>query len=231
MAERPIFIPSTHTGRLVDEKLFSFEWSPGLAPGQKKKNVAALHESAAKAGYVPLLEVSTKSDEPLGQRLSAFNLKVELQEGGSIPLECAFQGSKVFEQGGPFNDLFLADARQAKRDPRLVESGRLKGFFFEGQEFPLVPKTAFYDWIYIRSLYPHREYLKRLSRYQGFTDIEFNPDKSINCQARSCATLVALERRGLLDECMESSEAFINVLLPDSLQQPHSDNLRQRSLL
>jgi hypothetical protein len=231
MAERPVFIPSKQSGRLVDERLFSFEWSPGLALGQKKKNVAALHGSAAKAGYAPLLEVSTKSDELLGQRLSAFNLQVDLREGFSVPLECAFQGSKVFENGGPFNDLFFVDARQAKRDSRLSESGKLKGFLFEGQWFPLVPKTAFYDWIYLRSLYPHREYLKRLGRYRGFTDIEFNPLKSINCQARSCATLVALEERGKLDECMDSPESFIRVLLPDSLLQPHSDNLRQSPLL
>jgi len=230
MAERPIFVPSQKPGRLVDEISVSFLWHSGLAPSQKKKSIQELHSAAAKRGYEPLLEVSTKSEEKLGQRLSAFNLKTELDDGGIISLECAFQGSKVFENGGPYTDIFGADSRDAKRDARLSSSGGLIGFRFEGQDFPLTPKTAFYDWLYIRSLYPHREFLERLHRYAGFTDIEFNPTKSINCQARSCATYVALDRLGLLDECVRSSERFMQVLLPDSLQQPHSYADRQQSM-
>jgi hypothetical protein len=57
-----------------------------------------LHESAARAGYAPLLEVSTKSEEKVGQRLSAFNLKVHSRLG-VMPLEMAFQGSKVLPAG------------------------------------------------------------------------------------------------------------------------------------
>lgn len=230
MAERPIFLPSQKPGRLVDEISVSFLWHKGMAPSQKRKSVLELHSAAAKRGYEPLLEISTKSEEKLGQRLSAFNLKVELDEGGIISLECAFQGSKVFENGGPFTDIFGAESREAKRDERLANSGKLIGFRFEGQDFPLIPKTAFYDWLYIRALYPHREFLQRLHRYAGFTDIEFNPVKSINCQARSCATYVALDRLELLSECVKSSERFMHVLLPDSLEQPHSDKERQNSM-
>jgi hypothetical protein len=47
-----------------------------------------------------------------------------------------------------------------------------------------------------------------LSKIDGFTDIEFNPEKSVNCQARSCAFFVALEKRDLLDEAMSSFENF-----------------------
>lgn len=230
MAERPVFIPSLKPGRLVEEVSVSFLWHKGMAPSQKKKNVMELHQSAEKRGLSPLLEVSTKSEEKLGQRLSAFNIMVELDEGGQVPLESAFQSSKVFEKGGPFTDLLGVEGREAKRDERLTSSGALIGFRYEGQDFPLVPKTAFYDWLYIRALYPHREFLQRLHRYKGFTDIEFNPERSINCQARSCATFVALENLGLLDDCVKSSGRFIEVLLPDSLEQPHSYKERQRSM-
>lgn len=223
-------MPSQRTGRLVEETSVSFLWHKGMAPSQKKKNVSELHTAAAKRGIEPLLEVSSKSEEKLGQRLSAFNLKVELDEGGVISLECAFQGSKVFEHGGPYTDLFGVESRDAKRDERLSSSGKLIGFRFEGQDFPLIPKTAFYDWLYIRALYPHREFLQRLHQYAGFTDIEFNPEKSINCQARSCATYVALDRLELLDECARSSERFMQILLPDSLEQPHSNKERQKSM-
>lgn len=231
MAERPVFIPRFDSSRLVEERYFPFSWSPGLAPVQKKKNVDALHAAAKSMGVSPVLEVSSKSDEELGRRLSAFNLKVEICDGRLVPLECAFQGSKVFKGGGPFSDIFGMHPRDAKRDSRLIDSGELVGFLFEGRKFPLIPKTAFYDWIYIRSIYPHRKWLERISRYKGFSDIEFNPHKSINCQARSCATFVALQSRGLLEECVGSPEFFIKVLMPDSLEQPHSDNLRQQSLI
>lgn len=230
MAERPIFLPSQRENRLVEEVSITFPWHKGMAPSQKKKNVLELHAAASLRGYEPLLEVSTKSEERLGQRLSAFNLQVDRGSGPSISLECAFQGSKVFENGGPFEDLYLVESRDARRDHRLTSSGALVAFRFEGRDFPLVPKTAFYDWLYIRALYPHREYLRRLHAYAGFTDIEFNPERSINCQARSCATFVSLQHRGQLDECVMSSEKFLEVLLPDSIEQPHSDSDRQKAM-
>jgi hypothetical protein len=63
-----------------------------------------------------------------------------------MPLEMAFQGSKVFERGGPYTDLYaVEDARDTKRDTRLKESGPLTGFTFESFSFPLEPKTVFYD--------------------------------------------------------------------------------------
>jgi hypothetical protein len=214
MAERPIFIPAPESPELVKELTMQLTWHPGFAVSQKKKNIAALHESAARAGYTPLLEVSTKSDEKLGQRLSAFNLKVRRAELREMPLEMAFQGSKVFEKGGPFIDLYDAeDARDAKRDPRLRESGPLKGFQFGSLWFPLEPLTGFYDWLYITALYEHRDWLqKRILRYAGFTDIEFNPERSLNCQARSCALLVTLLKNRWIDDAVCSPESFLSLL-------------------
>jgi hypothetical protein len=76
MAERPAFIPLPGTRELVKEEYFTITWSPGFAPIQKKKNVIALHEAARRSGYSPLLEISSKSDEKVGQHLSAFHLRV-----------------------------------------------------------------------------------------------------------------------------------------------------------
>jgi hypothetical protein len=212
MAERPVFMPSPRGPELVEEILFDIVWNSGFAPVQKEKNIKALHEAAAHAGYGPLLEVSTKSEKELGRHLSSFHLKVQSKQSGELPLECAFQGSKVFEGGGPYTDLYRLDPKSAKRDLRLRESGSLIGFSFDGFSFPLEPKTAFYDWLYTNAIFPHREWLKRLSRYAGFTDIEFNPSRSINCQARSCALFVTLMRRDLLPQVMPPPEAFIGIL-------------------
>lgn len=229
MAERPVFIPFTEGSRLVKEVSVDFAWNPGLAPIQKKKNISALHSAASRLGISPLLEVSTKSELDLGLKLSAFNLQVELDEGQRIPLECAFQGSKTFENGGPYTDIFWGTSREARKDYRLRESGPLRSFKFEGIEFPLVPKTAFYDWLYCRALRP-LSYADELRQFAGFTDIEFNPEKSINCQARSCALFVALEKRGLLQTALKSPSSFIDAISADSLSQPHSADLNQGKL-
>ena len=78
----------------------------------------------------------------------------------------------------------------------------------EGADYPLSPATVFYDWIYLNALLPHHEWLNRLQRWAGFTDIEFNPERSLNCQARSCAVFVSLHRRGLLESTAQNFETF-----------------------
>jgi hypothetical protein len=213
MAERPIFVPAANQGHLVEEIFLPLQWHSGFAPIQKEKNIRELHASAKAAGFTPLLEVSTKSERTTGRHLSAFHLKIKTEEYGHLPLECVFQGSKVFERGGPYTDLYMKDAREAKKDGRLRDSGKLVAFKFQGYSFPLEPKTLFYDWLYIGAIYEHREWLSRLETYAGFTDIEFNPQKSINCQARSIALFMTLMRRKLLEEAVGSPESFLGVLL------------------
>ena len=109
-------------------------------------------------------------------------------------------------------DLYLAEPKIAKRDSRLRSSGRLIGFVFDGVHFPVQPATAFYDWLYVGAIYPHREWLRRLSRYAAFSDIEFNPARSINCQGRSCALFMSLMSKGLLNEAAKSPEAFLTTI-------------------
>ena len=231
MAERPIFIPFIEGHRFVREISVVFKWSPGFAVVQKKKNILAMHEAAAIMGFTPLLEVSTKSEIKLGERLSAFNLPLQLNDGSPTTLESAFQGSKVFEKGGPYRDIYRVSSLDAKRDGRLRSSGGVIGFDLEGVVFPSEPKTAFYDWLYARSLAPHKEYLARLEGFAGFTDIEFNPKKSINCQARSCALFVSLVRKGLLEDAISTPTRFIEIVTADSFSQPYSDDIKQGRLL
>ncbi len=209
MTSRPIFTPSLARDHTVDEILCDITWSSGFSPAQKKKNIAALHDAAKQKGYDPLLEVSTKSEERLGRRLSAFNVKIAT-EIGKISIESAFQGSKVFEGGGPYTDLYRMSSVEAKKDPRIKESGELIGFNYFGMRWLLEPKTVFYDWLYLTALHRHAEYIRTaLSHYKGFTDIEFNPKKSINCQARSCALLLSLIELHVLNDVLQSPSNFI----------------------
>lgn len=212
MAERPIFIAKPESPRLVEELFVELKWHSGFAPVQKEKNIKALHETACAVGLCNILEVSSKSDKQRGQHLSAFYLKVKSETAGEIPLECAFQGSKVFERGGPYTDIYHKEPKEAKRDPRLKGSGLLISFRFDGFDFPLEPKTVFYDWLYAGCIYPHREWARKLLSYSGFSDIEFNPNRSVNCQARSIALFLSLLKRGQLDEAVRSPADFIRIL-------------------
>lgn len=217
MAIRPIFTPTPDKKTLYVEQNIEFKFYNGFSVTQKAKSIASLHDSAYSEGYKRLLEVSTKSNDLLGHRLSAFNLMIETNDYGSISIESAFQGSKIFENGKAYHDIYHKDSLSAKRDPRLKNSGALTGFVFEGKEWGLEPKSAFYDWIYIKALYPLLKEIKdELLMYDGFTDIEFNPKKSINCQARSCAILVSLIKSERLEDALESTADFKSIVYQKS---------------
>lgn len=209
MALRPIFI-AIDEYPYVKEELIDFEWHKGMAVSQKQKSVCSLHKAAKeKLGYLEILEISTKSESPLGVQLSAFNLQVKLNSGVEFPLENIFHASKVFENGGPFKELLSLPTHEVKRDSRLIESGNLIGFSSRGKMWPLTPKTVFYDWLYVNTLMSKNELKSQITHYNAFTDIEFNPKKSINCQARSAALFVSLCKNELLASFTNNSDEFI----------------------
>lgn len=91
----------------------------------------------------------------------------------TLSVECAFQGSKVFESGGPYKDIFGVTSREAKKDERIRNSGRLIKFQFFNADWELVPRTAFFDWLYINALKKQPESMtEALLGYSAFTDCE-----------------------------------------------------------
>lgn len=212
MATRPVFFPVKANKSFVREIPVDFKWFPGMAPTQKQKSITSLHDAILERfnGVRPL-EISSKSLDPVGVRLSAFNLQLPL-EVGNVSVEVAFQAGKRFELGGPFVDLLSRSSREAKGDPRLKESGRLISFELAGQSWPTTPLTAFYDWLYLNALVANPDLAEALLRYAAFTDIEFNPEKSINCQARSAALYVSLRNEGLLSEALSGKDAYLRIV-------------------
>jgi len=220
MASRPIFLATDDKKKLFEEVKVDFKFYSGFAVTQKAKSINSLHESAKKLGYKNILEVSTKSDNKLGWQLSAFNLMVDYEIDKKISLECAFQGSKVFEGNIQYDELYNVESIKAKKDERLKKSGNIIGFSFDGVFWENEPKTAFYDYLYIKTLYDnYRDIINELVCFEVFTDVEFNPKKSINCQARTCAMLVSLVQLGILEESLESKEKFIEVVYKKEPQQ------------
>lgn len=210
MATRPIFIPKS-TFPFVAEEQLEFEWYPGFAKTQAQKSIASLHNAAKIKGINPVLEISSKSRDKLGIELSAFNLKLT-HKGKYLSVECAFQGSKVFEQGGPYTDLYGASSRDAKTDERLKNSGKLIKFIFFDESFPTIPMTVFYDWLYIVALWQNPQLAQQILAYRGFTDIVFNPKRSINCQARSAALFIALNEKNEIENIANDKEYYINLM-------------------
>lgn len=192
---------------VFDEEIVTYTYVAGLAFSQKCKNVLSFHQSIQeKFPTAKLLEVSTKSYNPLGVALSAFNLTLD---GKSV--ESIYHASKVFEDGICYE--FLSDyaPRDAKRYLRENAKGNLKCYRFNGVEVALEPRTLFYDYIYIKALMQHPELADMLSEYDLFTDIEFNEKKGINCQARACAIYSYMLRKNIVDEYMFSMEQFEKV--------------------
>lgn len=135
-----------------------------------------------------ILEVSSASEISLGKQLSAFNLTLKTKKGKKYTVEQLFQAGKVFKNAGSQIHLLNCSPQKAKEETRkLHQSGdKLIGFKLFGKDFPMTPTTLFYDWIYLHALATSdlRHYVLR---YDGFSDIRFNPKNAVNCQAEACA--------------------------------------------
>lgn len=62
-----------------------FEFFPGFSDVQKQRSIRSLHESFQRNhANNRILEISSKSEEELGVRLSAFNLMIK-NKAGTLP--------------------------------------------------------------------------------------------------------------------------------------------------
>ncbi|MBQ9487598.1 MAG: hypothetical protein IJU91_07355 [Selenomonadaceae bacterium] len=218
MANRPVYIAKEIQPyfECVDTE---FKFYSGFSLKQKHLSIKSLH--AAFNEIYPdkkVLEISSKSDNDLGVKVSAFNLQFSYKDLDKVfSVESAFQGSKVFENGGPYVDLLGKSSRDAKHDERIKTSGRLIAFKFFGEVFPVDPKTYFYDWLYINALNFNSDLAAEILNCDAFTDIEFNPKKSLNCQAAAAAIFVGLSRADLLSAALKNKEDFLEIVYPKKI--------------
>ncbi|MBV6627022.1 MAG: hypothetical protein KI793_29485 [Rivularia sp. (in: Bacteria)] len=211
MTKRPIFIPNLSGFSFVKEIVIEFKWHPGFSNVQAQKSIASLHEAAAEAKIAPILEISSKSNHKVGVSLSGFNLKM-IKNERSLSVECAYQGSKVFANGGPFSDLYSASSKEAKTDERLRTSGNFVGYEFFGENFLINPVTAFYDWLYLTALSQNPSLFNQLFDFKAFSDIVFNPKKSLNTQARAAALFVSLCHQNEINRVIEDKNYYIDLI-------------------
>jgi hypothetical protein len=221
MAKRIVFLPRMDdSGILFDEQEVTFDWVAGMSRSQNQKWIRNLHQSAREQlGIDSLLEISSRSEVKLGMELSAFNLQLKHEEV-LASVECLYQGSKVFERGGPFTDLYSAGSKEAKQDSRLKSSGDLIHFEFDSQMWELSDSPNFYDYLYILALSNFCK-SKELLEFQAFTDFAYSQSgskmshgRSFNCQARSAAIYASLFQSDQLDDFLDSPEKFISTSKP-----------------
>ena len=215
MAIRPVFMARSAKPFVQTEDV-AFKYYAGFAVSQAQKSIASLHAAFVErhpAYHGRILEISTKSEQELGVWLSAFNLRCRLGTE-EYPVENVFQAGKCFENGCRYTELLTVPPQAVKRDPRLRDSGRILAFRLGDITFPTSPATFFYDWIYVNAVNRHEDLAEELLRYDAFTDIAFNPAKSLNCQARAAALFVALRRTNLLNAVLVDPERFRVAVYP-----------------
>ncbi len=211
MAERPVFVCNEKS--YVKNIPTEFTFCPGFAKVQKERSAVNLHEAFLRRyPDAKVLEISSFSREELGRSLSAFHLTIGLKDGRRVPVETAYQAGKIFRDGGPFTDLLDASPSQAKRDPRLSQFGPITGFTFNEMSFPTQPLTLFYTWLYMKALSEHPELTEALMEYTAFTDIVYNPAKSVSCQARSAACYVSLRKKGEIEKALQDLDFLQDVI-------------------
>ena len=213
MANRPVYIAKKippYFERVDTE----FKFYNGFSLKQKQLSIKSLHDAFNEVyPDKKILEISSKSDNDLGVKVSAFNLQFCHKDSDKIlSVESAFQSSKVFEKYGSCFDLLEKTSRDAKKDSRLKAGDNLLGFIFLNEDFPLEPKTYFYDWLYINALNLNPDLAEEILSYDAFTDIEFNPKKSVNCQAAAAAIFVGLSRADLLSAALIHKESFLELV-------------------
>ena len=60
--------------------------------------------------------------------------------------------------------------------------------------------------------------------YDSFTDIEFNPKKSLNCQAEAAAIFVGLSKSGLIDEVLKDKKIFSKIVYQGNFETTQSNS-------
>ena len=126
-------------------------------------------------------------------------------------LESLFQGSKIFSDQGPNEDIYEKPSIDAKKDERIKRSD-LKEFSFFGEIFSL--DFDFYSWLYFIALNQNKKLKTEILNYEAFTDIEFNPEKSLNCQAYSAALYSSMVKNKILVNDKEYDIGELKNLMP-----------------
>ncbi len=220
MANRPVFV-CTDKFPWFKKVDITFTWNSGFSLAQKQKNINAIHE-----GYVtrfpdsPILEVSDKCELELGKQLSMNSLTMKSPDEQLFVVENLFYSAQVFEHGGPYLEFMTDSPQDWKTERRLRLSGPMIGYSLFDIDYPKHPQDIFFDYVYIRALMDNPDLADAIMDYEAFSDIEFNPERSLTCQARAAAMYVSLRKEDQLDQCVDFESFYVLLTNDESYPGP-----------
>lgn len=204
-----VFVAGDKDGGKYTELQVSIPYTP---TGDFRTDRTALSEAIIeKNPNLDILETSVVSAEDKGKWLSSFFLKLRLPDGKLAPIESVFHGCKKYKEGGPYTDIMEMKPSEAKKDPRIKNSGDFLGFEFCNHKFPKTPRTAFYDWLVCCALFQshNRGLLNEARKHSAFSDVMFFPEHSLNSPAASLARIVTLLNMELIGTKLISFDEFV----------------------
>ena len=204
-----VFVAGDKDGGKYTELQVSIPYTP---TGDFRTDRTALSEAIIeKNPELDILETSVVSAEDKGKWLSSFFLKLRLPDGKLAPIESVFHGCKKYKEGGPYTDIMEMKPSEAKKDPRIKNSGDFLGFEFCNHKFPKTPRTAFYDWLVCCALFQshNRGLLNEARKHSAFSDVMFFPEHSLNSPAASLARIVTLLNMELIGTKLISFDEFV----------------------
>ena len=152
----------------------------------KKKAISSIHRKLEKidGNKLYMLDLDVRSSSELGKKLSSYQISYNGEKVESIYHSC-----KIFENGGPYQELAKMLVSKVLNDSRLTCSGNVLDFCYEG-EFWGQDRGFFYDFLYIIAVKDAviNEELKKLLKYDYFTDIECKHSSEKN-SARAVAII------------------------------------------
>lgn len=192
---------------------YTFDYYPGFSIQQKQLSIESLHEEILKDNKsLSILEVSRKSKNYLGKELSAFNLRVNINDN-SYPVECVYQSAKVYTNHNKLELLDCEPLEAKRRANEYMNSNHFEVISFDlfDLPFPTFPSSLFYDYLYILAISQNKNLGSKIIKYDCFTDIEFNHIKQFASQARSCAIYCYLQKNNCLGSFLEEPLRFIEI--------------------
>lgn len=213
MAKRLYFIPKRSFQGLIVEKIVDFTEVRGDKESSVVKTMENMHHviRANETGG-KILEVSPYGSN-IGQMLTPWQLTLKTKSGVSYPVAAIYESSKVFERGGPYEDLKDKNQDELQKDERLTQSGDLMGYHFEEEAFTTTPRHKFFDYLYIRALKDREDLQEELLKADIVTDVTYQMNAMHLSPARSVSYFISLYRENLLDKVLSSSEEFDKMYL------------------
>jgi hypothetical protein len=214
--------------RAFEEETIDFEWFLGMSPKQTQKSSLSMLAKLKEKGKKPMEVSRSSEDAEFGVQLSAFNLTLKGHKVENIfqAYKVMTDGGPYFdllrvEPKFAKNDCRIQIHNTKTRKPCQTNKVKYTKDFYEEEaickycktrkerqlksfgskvEWPLEPKSMFYDAVYIMGLIENKELSDKLIDYDAFTDIQFNQKDEyatkkgpFNCQARSCAIFSTLK--------------------------------------